>query len=104
MLRSVAQVPLASQLEDRICALRKIQLTEIPAARTRMAATAAEVLATRAAVLERTVMLLERAKHGAMARAAKAKADHLVAVAQGIEGKLKYVYIEMGWRTGANVI
>ncbi|GLB08020.1 hypothetical protein AtubIFM57258_003388 [Aspergillus tubingensis] len=95
MLRSVAQVPLASQLEDRIRALRQIQLTELPAARTRMAATAAEVLATRAAVLERTVMLLERAKHGAMARAAKAKADHLLAVAQGIEGKLNLTKLDI---------
>ncbi|CAK38876.1 zf-CSL-domain-containing protein [Aspergillus niger] len=95
MLRSIAQVSLASQLGDRIRALRQIQLTELPAARTRMAATAAEVLATRAAVLERTVMLLERAKHGAMARAAKAKADHLVAVAQGIEGKLNVTKLEI---------
>ncbi|GAT25993.1 autophagy protein Apg9 [Aspergillus luchuensis] len=95
MLRSVAQVQLASQLEDRIRALRQIQLTELPAARTRMAATASEVLATRAAVLERTVMLLERAKHGAMARAAKAKADHLLAVVQGIEGKLNLTKLDI---------
>ncbi|GKZ39137.1 hypothetical protein AbraIFM66950_011946 [Aspergillus brasiliensis] len=95
MLRSITQVSLASQLEDRIRALRQVQLMELPAARTRMAATAAEVLATRAAVLERTVMLLERAKHGAMARAAKAKADHLVAVAQGIEGKLNVTKLDI---------
>ena len=56
-----------------------------------MAATATEVVATRAAVMERTVVLLERAKHGALARATKAKAEHLATVAQGVEGKLRYV-------------
>jgi diphthamide biosynthesis protein 3 len=54
-----------------------------------MAATAAEVLAMRAAILERTVTLLERTKHGAVARATKAKAEHLAAVARGVGGKLK---------------
>jgi diphthamide biosynthesis protein 3 len=86
-----APVSLSSQLEDRVRKLRQKQLSELPAARTRMAATAVEVLAVRAAVLERTVMLLERAKHGALARATKAKAAHLAIVAQGLEGKLKYV-------------
>jgi diphthamide biosynthesis protein 3 len=56
-----------------------------------MAATAAEVVAARARVLERTVVILERAKHGALARATKAKAEHLAVVAQGVEGKLEYV-------------
>ncbi|PYI02192.1 zf-CSL-domain-containing protein [Aspergillus sclerotiicarbonarius CBS 121057] len=88
VMRSIAQTPLSSQLADRLRALRQTQLTELPAARMRMAATAAEVLATRAAMLERTVMLLERAKHGAVARATKAKAEHLAMVALGIEGKL----------------
>lgn len=55
-----------------------------------MAATAAQVVAVRAAVMERTVVLLERAKHGALARATKAKAEHLATVAQGVEGKLRY--------------
>lgn len=57
-----------------------------------MAALAAEVLAARAQVLERTVVLLERAKHGALARATKAKAEHLATVAQGVEGKLKFAF------------
>ncbi|PWY87268.1 hypothetical protein BO94DRAFT_546481 [Aspergillus sclerotioniger CBS 115572] len=92
-MRSMAQTPLSAQLADRIRALRQIQLTELPAARTRMATTAAEVLATRAAVLETTVVLLERAKHGAVARATKAKAEHLAMVAEGIEGKLRYVFV-----------
>lgn len=56
-----------------------------------MAAIAAEVLAMRAQVMERTVVLLERAKHGALARTAKAKAEHLATVAQGVEGKLRFV-------------
>ena len=57
-----------------------------------MATLAAEVLAARAQVLERTVVLLERAKHGALARATKAKAEHLATVAQGVEGKLRFVF------------
>ncbi|PYH45227.1 zf-CSL-domain-containing protein [Aspergillus saccharolyticus JOP 1030-1] len=86
---------LASQLNKRIRALRHLQLSELPAARTRMAATAAEVLATRAAVLERMVILLERAKHGAFARATKAKAEHLVTVAQELNGRLKVMKLEI---------
>lgn len=56
-----------------------------------MAVATAEVLATRAQILERTVVLLERAKHGALARATKAKAEHLTTVAEGVEGKLRFV-------------
>ena len=71
--------------------MRNTQLSELPVARQKMAATAAEVVAVRARVLERTVVILERAKHGALARATKAKAEHLAVVAQGVEGKLEYV-------------
>lgn len=71
--------------------MRHAQLSELPVARRKMAATAAEVVAVRARVLERTVVTLERAKHGALARATKAKAEHLAVVAQGVEGKLEYV-------------
>lgn len=71
--------------------LRHTQLSELPVARRKMAGTAAEVVAVRARVLERTVVTLERAKHGALARATKAKAEHLAVVAQGVEGKLEYV-------------
>lgn len=89
---SMAPVPLLSkQLGDRVRTLRRVQLSELPTARREMAATAAEVVAVRAKVLERTVVILERAKHGALARATRAKADHLTTVAQGIEGKLEYV-------------
>lgn len=83
--------PLASQLRDRVQALRRIQLSELPAVRREMAATAAELLAVQTLVLDKTVVILERAKHGALARATKAKAEHLATVAHGIEGKLEYV-------------
>lgn len=83
--------PLSSQLQARIRVLRNTQLSQLPVARRKMAATAAEVVAVRARVLERTVVILERAKHGALARATKTKAEHLAVVAQGVEGKLEYV-------------
>ncbi|KAL3490849.1 hypothetical protein BJX62DRAFT_134238 [Aspergillus germanicus] len=87
--------PLSPQLGERVQALRQLQFTKLPAARTQMAATAAEVLATRAAVLERTVTVLERTKHGSLARAMKAKAEHLYTVAHGVEGKLKVMRLEI---------
>lgn len=87
--------PLASQLSDRVETLRRVQLFELPAARRDMAATAAALLAVQGLVLERTVVILERAKHGALARATKAKAEHLATVAQGVEGKLEYVYYRL---------
>jgi diphthamide biosynthesis protein 3 len=83
--------PLSPQLGERMQALRQLQFATLPAARTQMAAAAAEVLVMRAAVLERTVTLLERTKHGSLARATKARAEHLHTVAHGVEGKLKYV-------------
>ncbi|KAJ5762448.1 uncharacterized protein N7511_005830 [Penicillium nucicola] len=93
---SMASVPLLSeQLAKRVRALRTIQLSELPEARREMAATAAGVVAVRAKVLERTVVILERAKHGALARATRAKADHLATVAQGIEGKLEVMKLEI---------
>ncbi|KAJ5224049.1 hypothetical protein N7468_008591, partial [Penicillium chermesinum] len=89
---SMAPAPLLSSiLNDRVRALRFLQLEELPAKRREMAALAADVIAAQAQVLERTVLLLERAKHGALARATKAKAEHLATVAQGVEGKLEYV-------------
>ncbi|KXG50937.1 uncharacterized protein PGRI_065090 [Penicillium griseofulvum] len=94
---SMAPVPtLSSQLQARVRALRHAQLSELPVARRKMAATAAaEVVAARARVLERTVVILERAKHGALARATKAKAEHLAVVAQGVEGKLEVTKLEI---------
>ncbi|KAJ5505959.1 hypothetical protein LT330_001423 [Penicillium expansum] len=93
---SMAPVPsLSSQLQARVRALRHTQLSELRVARRKMAATAAEVVAVRARVLERTVVILERAKHGALARATKAKAEHLAVVAQGVEGKLEVTKLEI---------
>lgn len=85
--------PLASQLRDRVQALHRTQLSSLPVARRQMAATAAAVLAVRTLVLERSVVILERVKHGALARATKAKAEHLATVAQGVEGKIECVQI-----------
>ncbi|KAF9888124.1 hypothetical protein FE257_009260 [Aspergillus nanangensis] len=90
-----AQVPLSSQITERLQKLRQIQLSDLPNARTQMAATAAEVLSMRAALLERTIMLLERTKHGALARATKAKAEHLAMVSQGVEGKLSVMKLDV---------
>lgn len=81
--------PLSPQLQDRVRTIRRVQLSELPAARRQMAATAAAVVRTQGQILERTVVILERVKHGALARATKAKAEHLATVAQGIEGKLE---------------
>ncbi|TQB68944.1 hypothetical protein MPDQ_002570 [Monascus purpureus] len=89
------QALLSSQLRDRLRNLRSIQLSELPAARREMAATAAKVLAARTQVLERTVVLLERVKHGTLARATKAKAEHLATVAEGVEGKLNVLKLEI---------
>ena len=55
-----------------------------------MAVTAAEMVSMQSRVFERTVILLESAKYGTLARAAKARAEHLATVAEGVEGKLKY--------------
>lgn len=93
---SMAPVPhLASQLRERVRNLRRVQLSELPAARREMAATAAALLAVQTLVLERMVVILERAKHGALARATKAKAEHLATVSQGIEGKLEVTKLEI---------
>lgn len=87
---SMAPVPpLASQLSDRVRGLRRVQLSDLPAARRQMAATAAALLAVQTQVLERVIVLLERVKYGSLARATKAKAEHLATVAQGVEGKLE---------------
>ncbi|KAJ5432258.1 uncharacterized protein N7458_011414 [Penicillium daleae] len=87
--------PLAAQLRKRVDALRAAQLSELPATRRDMASTAARVMAVRAAVLERVVVVLERAKHGALARGVRARAEHLAVVAQGIEGKVEVSKLEI---------
>ncbi|KAL5046833.1 hypothetical protein BDW71DRAFT_60246 [Aspergillus fruticulosus] len=92
--KAARQDPLGPQVSERLQSLRHVQLSELAVARARMAATAAEVLAMRALILERTLTLLERAKHGAMARATKAKAEHLATVARGVEGKLRVMRLD----------
>ncbi|KAJ5273389.1 hypothetical protein N7478_008514 [Penicillium angulare] len=93
---SMAPAPLlSSQLRGRVHALRRAQISDLPSARRQMAVTAAEVLAIRSQVLERTVLILERVKHGALARATKAKAEHLAVVAQGVEGNLEVTKLEI---------
>ncbi|KAJ5655921.1 hypothetical protein N7507_007871 [Penicillium longicatenatum] len=87
--------PLSSILRDRVRTLRSIQLSDLPSARRQMAATAAEVLSVQAQMMERTVILLERVKHGALARATKARAEHLAVVAQGLESKLEVTKLEV---------
>ncbi|KAL2821912.1 zf-CSL-domain-containing protein [Aspergillus granulosus] len=94
-VKTARQSPLSPQMSERVQTLRQLQLSKLPAARTQMAATAAEVLAMRAAVLERTVTLLERTKHGSLARATKAKAEHLHTVAHGVDGKLKVMRLDL---------
>lgn len=90
MARTAPQITVSSQVSARIAALRTLQLAELPAARRKMAATAAAVFAVRAEIMERTVELLERTKHGALVRASKAKAEHLATVAEAVEGKIRY--------------
>ncbi|KAJ5567285.1 hypothetical protein N7535_006591 [Penicillium sp. DV-2018c] len=93
---SMAPDPLlSSQLQARMRALRQAQLSELPVARRKLAATAAEVVGMRAPVLEQTVVTLERVKHGALARATKAKAEHSALVAQNLEGKLEVTKLEV---------
>ncbi|QKX55657.1 uncharacterized protein TRUGW13939_02754 [Talaromyces rugulosus] len=88
------QPQLSSQLTDRTRQLRELQISTLPAARRQMAVTAAGVLAARAQVIERTVVLLERTKHGVLSRATKAQADHLATVAEGMNGKAQVMKLE----------
>jgi diphthamide biosynthesis protein 3 len=89
--KTAPQPLISAKLNDRLLSLREIQLSGLPSARREIAVMAAGVLAMRAEVLERTVVILERTKHGALARATKAKAEHLATVAEAIDGKLRYV-------------
>ncbi|KGQ01678.1 hypothetical protein PAAG_11523 [Paracoccidioides lutzii Pb01] len=84
---SPADISLPSQLSNRLRTLRTIQSHDLPTARTKMTVTAAAVLAAHAQVMERMIHILERTKHGALARGGKARAEHVAVVLQGIEGK-----------------
>ncbi|KAI2790518.1 hypothetical protein POX_d06035 [Penicillium oxalicum] len=86
---------LAVQLGQRIEALRRKQIAELPTARREMVETAAQLMNTRAAVLERLIVILERVKHGTLARAMKAQADNLAVGAQVVEGKIELTRLEI---------
>lgn len=83
---------LSAQLSNRLGALRETQMKKLPAAQREVADTAALVLAAQTLVLERTIHILERTKHGTLARAERARAEHLAKVAEGLDGKVKYVF------------
>ncbi|PGH27281.1 hypothetical protein AJ80_00991 [Polytolypa hystricis UAMH7299] len=85
---SANTLSLSTQLSNRVRGLRDAQLRDLPTARRTMAGTAASVLATHAQIMERMIHILERTKHGALARAGKARAEHLSKVAEGIDGKV----------------
>ncbi|OJD17389.1 hypothetical protein AJ78_02519 [Emergomyces pasteurianus Ep9510] len=92
---SPTDLSLPTQLSSRLRTLRTIQSHDLPTARTKMAATAAAVLATHAEVMERAIHILERTKHGVVARGVKARADHAAVVLEGIEGKVCIMRHEM---------
>ncbi len=89
-LKPSSNVSLSTQLSNRLHALRAIQLTELSTLQRQMAVTAATVLGAHAQVMERMIQVLERTKHGSLARAGKARAEHLAKVAEGMEAKVKY--------------
>ena len=89
--RNRTQDALSTHLQSRLHNLRTTQQTHLPARRRELTATASSVLSARGDLLERIVTVLERTKHGARARGAKARAEHLGSVAMGLEGKLRYV-------------
>ncbi|KAF7720030.1 Uncharacterized protein PECH_008097 [Penicillium ucsense] len=92
---SLAPLPKVSvQLGQRVEALRQRQISDLPAARRELAVAAAKVMSMRAAVLERMVVILERAKHGTLARGVKARAENLATVARATEGKIELTKLE----------
>ena len=92
---STTSTIISSQLNDRLHALHSVQVSELPTARREMAEMAARLIQTQSQVIEQVVILLERSKYGTLGRATKAKAEHLATVAEGVEGKLKYVIIQL---------
>lgn len=83
--------PVSKQLASRLDGLRKTRMEVLPDARRQITVTGAAVLAAHAEVMERTIQVLERTKHGALARAGRARAEHLAKVAEGMEGKVRFV-------------
>ncbi|PGH01803.1 hypothetical protein GX51_04983, partial [Blastomyces parvus] len=92
---SPADISLPTQLSNRLRTLRTIQSHDLPTARTKMTVTAAAVLAAHAEVMERVIHILERTKHGVLARGIKARADHVAVVLEGVEGKVCIMRHEM---------
>lgn len=93
---SIAKTPtlprLSTQIEQRLSRLHQLQTLELPTMRNKAAATAASLIAARGDVIERTIVLLERTKHGSLSRATKARADYLATVAECISAKVQYVH------------
>ncbi|PGH32685.1 hypothetical protein GX50_04532 [[Emmonsia] crescens] len=85
---SPTDISLPTQLSSRLRTLRTIQSHHLPTARTKMTVTAAAVLAAHAEVMERVIHILERTKHGVLARGVKARAEHVAVVLEGVEGKV----------------
>ncbi|KAL1635608.1 putative alpha-1,6-mannosyltransferase mnn11 [Neofusicoccum ribis] len=84
-----------SSLISDLPAIAQDQQDELAAAtfalgeqRTRLADLAASVLEAQAQLMEVVVRMLEQTVHGSVARAVRAKAEHLAAVAKGLELKL----------------
>ncbi|TPX25734.1 hypothetical protein DIZ76_011191 [Coccidioides immitis] len=86
---SIAKYSLSAQLFKRQQALRTLQSVDLPAAQRQLAVTGAEVLSAHTRVMERMIQVLERTKHGSLARAGKARAEYLAAVAEGLDGKVR---------------
>ena len=80
---------LSTHLFHRLQTLRDAQMIKVPAAQREVADTAALVLAAQTLVLERTIHILEKSKHGSLARAERARAEHLAKTAEELEGKVK---------------
>lgn len=80
---------LSTHLSNRLDALRDAQLTTLPAAQRQVSDTAAEVLATHTKIMERAIHILERTKHGSLARAEKAHAENLAKEAEGLDAKTR---------------
>ncbi|KAH7046570.1 hypothetical protein B0J12DRAFT_131385 [Macrophomina phaseolina] len=70
--------------------------TALAAHRTRLADLAAAVLDAQTHLMQTVVRILEQTVHGSVARAVRAKAEHLAAVAKGLELKLGIVLLTSG--------
>lgn len=89
------QKPLLSQeLALRISELRVKQQFDIPSAHARLNSMVNEVLAAYNSLVEATIQILERVKHGTLARATKAQAEHLSTVARGMDKKVTIMRLQ----------